>query len=120
MLFHRRIHLPLCRPGRNRTEARPFATTMPRYYLHVCNGDGFTQDEEGFELPDVHAARTKAVRCLRDIMASELKDGVLKTASFIEIEDENHELLLTVPFSEAVTVQEPAVRKQLKRERSSR
>lgn len=84
MLFHSRIYMPPpCTRGRNLTEVKPFATTMPRYCLHVCNGDGFTQDEEGRELPDVHAARTRAVRCLRDSTASELTDGILKTASFI-------------------------------------
>ncbi len=93
---------------------------MPRYFFHVCNGDGFTTDEEGLELPDVDAARATAVEGLRDIMASELKDGLLKTASFIEIEDETHELLLTVPFSEAVTVEERGVRDELKRKRPGR
>jgi hypothetical protein len=93
---------------------------MPRYYFHVCNGDGFTTDEEGLELPDVHAARTTAIQGLRDIMASELKDGLLKTASFIEIEDENHELLMTVPFVEAVKVEERPVRDTLRRDRPGR
>ncbi len=93
---------------------------MPRYFFHVCNGDGFTQDDEGLDLPDLHAARATAVQGLRDIMASELKDGLLKTASFIEIEDENHELLLTVPFSEAVMMEERPVRDHLKRERPGR
>ena len=90
---------------------------MPRFYFHVCNGTGFVQDEEGQELPDVQSARLSAVQGLRDIMASELKDGLLKTASFIEIENSQRELLMTVPFSEAVAVQEPAVRQQLQRKR---
>ena len=90
---------------------------MPCYYFHVCNGDGFTTDEEGQELPDVQSARMSAVQGLRDIMASELKDGLLKTASCIEIENSQRELLMTVPFSEAVAVQEPAVRQQLQRKR---
>lgn len=93
---------------------------MPRFYLHVCNGDGFTPDEEGCDLPDIEAARITAVKGLRDIMASELKDGLLKTASFIEIEDENHRLLMTVSFSEAVAVQEPSVRAMLQRRRPER
>ncbi len=93
---------------------------VPRYFMHVCNGDGFTTDEEGVELPDIHATRIAAIEGLREIMASELKDGLLKTASFIEIEEENGELLLTVPFSEAVMVEERSVRDQLKRERPGR
>jgi hypothetical protein len=50
-------------------------------------------------------------------MSSELKDGILKTASFIGIEDAEHRLLLTVPFSEAVAVQEAGVRAELQRKR---
>jgi len=34
---------------------------MPRFYFHVCNGNGFTEDEEGQELADVEAARARAV-----------------------------------------------------------
>jgi hypothetical protein len=77
---------------------------VPRFYFHVCNGNGFTEDEEGSEHKDVSAARTNAVRGLRDIMASELKAGDLNLGSFIEIEDEKHQLVMTVPFADAVTV----------------
>ena len=91
--------------------------SVPRFYFHICNGDGFTTDDEGQELADAAAARATAVQGLRDIMASELKDGILKTASFIEIEDESHELIMTVLFSEAVRVEEPQVREPLTRKR---
>ncbi len=79
---------------------------MPRYYLHVCDGKGFTEDEEGAELPDLDAARLMAVDGLRDILAGEVRAGVLRRASFIEIEDEDHRLISTVSFREAVA--EPA------------
>jgi len=79
---------------------------MSRFYLHVCNGNGFTEDEEGSEYADIQAARAAAVAGLRDIMASELKRGELNLASFVEIEDEHHELVLTVDFTDAVAVTE--------------
>jgi hypothetical protein len=93
---------------------------MPRYYFQVCNGDGFKTDEDGQDLPDIHAARATAITGLRDILASELKDGVLKMASFIEIEDENRALLMTVPFIEAVMVEERPVRDALMKGRAGR
>ena len=77
---------------------------MPRFYFHVCNGSGFTEDEEGSDHADVAAARATAISGLRDIMASELKQGDLNLGSFIEIEDEDHALVMTVPFAEAVSV----------------
>lgn len=77
---------------------------MPRYYLNICNGSGFVEDEEGFELPGLDAAREKAIDGLRDIMAGEMRRGEINMGSYIEIEDENHRVVMTVPFLEAVRV----------------
>ena len=78
---------------------------MPRFYLHVCNGNGFTEDEEGAEIADLAAARLIAVDGLRDILAGEIRAGVLRRASFIEIENEDRQLVSTVSFEDAI--QEP-------------
>lgn len=77
---------------------------MPRYYFHVCNGSGFTEDEEGKELPDEEAARKEAILGLRDIGAGELRLGEMNLGSFIEVEDEAHRLVMTVNFSDAVRI----------------
>ena len=77
---------------------------MPRFYLHICNGDGFIEDEEGQELPDLKAARDEAIRGLRGVMSAELQDGQLNMASFIEIEDDEHHLMMTVQFMDAVDI----------------
>ena len=84
---------------------------MARYFLHVCNGNGFTEDEEGLELPNAAAARAKAIEGLRDIMAAELKGGIVNMASFIEVEDGDHKLVETVSFSDAVQMESrPGIR----------
>lgn len=75
---------------------------MPRFYMHVCNGNGFVEDQEGVELSDRDAARERAVEAARDIMASDLRKGELDLSSFIEVEDEGHRLLFTLHFSDAV------------------
>ena len=77
---------------------------MPRFYLHVCDGAAFSDDEEGMELHDAEAARRAAIVGLRDVMSAELKDGQINMAAFVEIEDENHQLVMTVPFLDAVEV----------------
>ena len=83
---------------------------MPRYYFHVCNGEGFTEDEEGLELRDEAAARKTAIKEARALMADELRDGQLNLASFIEVEDEKRERLFTLTFEEAVAInRQPAV-----------
>lgn len=75
---------------------------MPRYFMHVCNGSGFVEDQEGVDLPDRDAARAKAIEAARDIMAGDLRKGELDLSSFIEVEDEGRNLLFTLHFTEAV------------------
>jgi len=75
---------------------------VPRFYFHVCNSSGFTEDEKGLELPNENAVRNEAIRGLRDISAGELRRGEMNLGSFIEVEDERHNLLMTVEFGEAV------------------
>ena len=75
-----------------------------RYFMHICNGNGFVEDEEGIELPDDEAARSKAIAAARDVMAADLRDGQLDLTSFIEVEDEAHNLLFSITFGDAITV----------------
>lgn len=85
---------------------------MPRFYFNLCNGAQFTEDNEGAEHPDFAAARASAVASLRDVMAGDLRTGDLNTASFIEIEDEQRELIETVSFADVVRLRdEPHLRR---------
>ncbi len=78
---------------------------MPLFFLHVGNSNGFVEDEEGHDLPDVEAARAKATAGARDIMSEDMRGGRLDLASFIEVEDENHIHLFTITFGEAVRIE---------------
>ena len=77
---------------------------MPTYYLHMCDGTGFIEDQEGTELPDDGAARQRAIDSARDIMAGDMRRGELDLSSFIEVEDENRKLLFTLSFRDAVAI----------------
>lgn len=81
---------------------------MPLFYLHMCDGNGFTEDEEGLVLENADGARQKAISGARDIMASDVRRGELDLSSFIEVEDENHQWLFTVTFAEAIAVKDPS------------
>ena len=37
-------------------------------------------------------------------MAAEMQDGQINMAAFVEIEDENHQLVMTAPFLDALEV----------------
>jgi hypothetical protein len=76
---------------------------MPRYFFHLYN-DLVALDEEGAELPDLEAARTHAIRNIRELMCEELLKGHLNFGHRIEVADDRWERVLTVPYSEAVTV----------------
>ena len=83
---------------------RRVSAIMPTFYLHLCNGTGFTEDQEGSEHADFEAAHAAALNGLREVMAFEMKRGELNMGSFIEIEDANHKLLKIVSFEEAVAI----------------
>ena len=72
--------------------------------MHFSDGNGFVEDHEGQELPGHGAARSVAIAAARDVMASDLREGRLDFASFIEVEDEAHTLLFTLTFGDAVEI----------------
>ncbi len=75
-----------------------------RYFMHICNGNGFVEDQEGRELADDAMARAEAIAAARDVMAGDMRTGLLDLSAFIEVEDEKHKLLFTITFADAVTV----------------
>jgi len=81
---------------------------VPRFYFNLCNGAEFAEDLEEIELADYAAARRKAVESLRGVMSGDLLMGDLNTASFIEIEDDQHELIETVSFADVVRLRNEA------------
>jgi hypothetical protein len=75
--------------------------------MHISDGTGFIEDEEGRDLPDDQTARAEAIAAARDIMAADLRDGRLDLTSFIEVEDESQDLLFTISFGDVVNVTRP-------------
>lgn len=78
---------------------------MSRFYFHYRNDLEYIEDEEGLELEDASAAWTKGIECIRDVLAGDLIQGMLRTSTRIEITDETNRPLMTVGFEEAVSVQ---------------
>jgi len=80
---------------------------MPRYFLHLrypSPGDGFAQDEEGDELPDRSALRQHVLDTASDLMrGTRLKAIPDWRQCTFEVTDEAGTVVLTLPFSEAVT-----------------
>jgi hypothetical protein len=93
-----------CDEARNAAAAIPFKSTMPRYYFHLSNLAGFTEDEEGSELDDEEAARERAVASARELLAAETLNGAIDLTAYIEVEDEARSLLFTLSFTDALEV----------------
>lgn len=75
---------------------------MARYYLHINNGGGYSEDAEGQDLPDLDAARGAAIEGVRSLLSEEARHGQLDLSGQIEIADADGNILLIVPFTEAV------------------
>ena len=75
---------------------------MARYYLHINNGGGYSEDVEGQELPDLDAARAAAIEGVRSMLSEEARQGQLDLSGKIEIADDGGNILLVVPFCDAV------------------
>jgi hypothetical protein len=80
---------------------------MPQFYLHIHNDHGGAEDDEGLEVPSLAVAREKAVQGIRSLLAAEVENGSINLDGRIDIKDARGEVLLTVPFNEAVTVKGP-------------
>jgi len=79
---------------------------MPRYYFNLRyrpGSEGVAVDPEGEELRDLEAAQERALAAARDMIARTRTHLIRDwTACVFEIEDEDAQRVLTVPFSDAV------------------
>jgi len=78
---------------------------MPHFYLHVHNSSGAAEDDEGAELPDLDAARARAVEGIRSILSEEVLDGRLDLRGRVDIADAEGRVLASVAYAEAVDLQ---------------
>jgi len=71
---------------------------MPRYYLHVRNGDDLAPDLEGQDIEDLVAARHEALSAQE--LWRTLEPNIARDRVSIEITDDSGALLATVPLSD--------------------
>jgi len=82
------------------------ATDVPRYFLHTRykdGVDGLAVDEEGDELPDPALLREHVRNTARDLLSHSRITGVNWSDCAFEVTDEDGQLVLTFPFTEAVS-----------------
>lgn len=79
---------------------------MARYFFNLTNGQGFLQDYEGQEFPDLETARSSAIDGLRSVVADDCIKGELHLAASIDVVDEQNALLAKVKFADAISIVE--------------
>ena len=78
---------------------------MPRFFFNLRD-EVSVEDCEGRELPDSDKAREVAVGYARGMMSEDVKDGRLVLKDEIDIVDERGEKVLTLPFRDAIDIEE--------------
>lgn len=80
---------------------------MPLFFFHIHDDFDFV-DEHGIDLADAAAARVAALAGARGMMSEEVKKGHLSLHHRIDVEDEDGDAVLTLPFSDAVEIETKA------------
>jgi len=76
---------------------------MPRFYLHVRQGEKFIRDPEGVVFHDPDSARQAAVRAARELAADCVKFD-RPVEGQVEVDDEQGQNLLVIPLKDTVTI----------------
>jgi hypothetical protein len=77
---------------------------MPRFFIHVPDGDALRADVEGAEFPDLEAARAQALAAARDRVVDELLSAHRVPDGEVEVRDEAGRIRATVPFRDALKI----------------
>jgi len=74
-----------------------------RYYFNIVTPSGPVLDVEGTELPSLEEARTEAIIDARHLMSQAILHGRDISGLSMEVCNEGGEILLVVPFRNAVS-----------------
>ena len=77
---------------------------MPRYFLHLRDGNDETLDPEGRDLADMDELRETVLREARDVISGDVKKGLVDLRFRIDAEDEDGKILYSLPFSGALSI----------------
>lgn len=74
-----------------------------RYYFNVISASGALNDDEGTELQSLEEARLEALEDARFLMSAAVLEGRDISNRHIEICNEARDVLLAVPFRDALS-----------------
>ena len=77
---------------------------MSRYFLHLRDSTDELLDNEGAELPDMEAVRSTVMVAARDLLAGDLRNGVIDLRFRIDAENGEGEIVYTLAFKHAFSI----------------
>jgi len=77
---------------------------MTHYYLNVYDSFGEPDDPIDVNLPSLKEARREAIKGIRSLLSEEATEGKIDFRGRIEITDVAGDVLLTIPFEEALEI----------------
>ena len=75
---------------------------MARYFFHLQDRSGRTEDQLGREIADLDETRRRAIKAARAIIRADVDGGIIDLTARIEVTDTAGKFVLTLPFDEAV------------------
>jgi len=75
---------------------------LSRFYLHQQIANGLIEDPDGTEAVDLTAAKHEAILAARQLLANAILTGVPPLGTAFQITDEAGQMLVRVPFSDAL------------------
>ena len=78
---------------------------MTRYFFHVYD-DIVACDEEGIELPNMDAARLKALQGARELIAEQVAHGFVVLSHWIDVTDGEGAVVIHLPFKDAFEIRD--------------
>lgn len=86
-------------------------TAVPRFFIHVRDGDHLIRDPKGTEASSLDIACAETLAAAREFFASQIIVGAITDRRRFEIVDETGRTVAVIPFQDAVAP--PALRPNL-------
>jgi hypothetical protein len=77
---------------------------MIRYFMHLRDGVDETLDPEGLEFEDIEALRTAVLFAARDLIAGDIRNGIVDLRFRIDAEDADGTVVSSLPFRHALNI----------------
>lgn len=77
---------------------------MIRYFMHLRDGTDELLDPDGIEYDSLDALRAAVLATVRDLMAGDMRNGVLDFRFRVDAEDADGTIVYTLPFKHGVNI----------------